>query len=574
MPLKDKVKYKKEDVLQIECKHTQYVKANPRTYGGIADDLVFVKEVVHLKDGSRIPNTRCIVNFKRPFYITKPGFRKHKDKKEWEDKDKLSKFMSTQANLVSAIKKALDVHSNAWSVRKLANSPYLYGADITSTAIIKQKYQSKWPDANTANTVAVLDIETDVVHGTDDPIYISVTFKDKAILVATKDFVGDIDNFESKMLEYWHNRIKEMPDIVKRNIKLEVVLAKGPLDAIKVAINKCHEWMPDFVAIWNINFDIPRIISTIEKYGGDAGDIFSDPSVPPPFRKVIYKEGMAKKITASGREEALHWVDRWHTLFAPASFYVIDQACVFRKLRMAKGRESSYALDAILKKYTNVRKLKNDKADSMTGLEWHVHMQSNEKLEYGVYNLFDSITCEILDEEPKVGDLSMALSVQCGISDYSRFPSQPRRLVDSLHYECLSLGKVIATTPENIETKYDKMTPSIKNWIITLPAHLLHDTGLKIIKEYPDVSTLLYLSVYDSDIKSAYPFGDIVLNTSKETTAAERVSVKGVDEHVLRYGGINLTGGSMNAVEICCSVLESPTLHMLMKDYEKHGLLK
>lgn len=170
---------------------------------------------------------------------------------------------------------------------------------------------------------------------------------------------------------------------------------------------------------------------------------------------------------------------------------------MFRKLRVANGREASYALDAILKKYAGTQKLKNDKADTMTGLEWHQYMQKKEPLEYGVYNIYDCVSCEILDENPKIGDLRMSMSMQCGHSDYDRFPSQPRRTVDDLHYTCLGLKKVIATTPDNLKTEFDEMTVSIRNWISTLPAHLVVDNGLNLIEEVPELKTLIRAAVYD-----------------------------------------------------------------------------
>lgn len=566
------VDYKEEDVIGLECKHVIHTESKSFN-GEIPDDLHLVKEVVHLKDDRKIPKIRLIKNFERPFYITKEGFRNHEEKKEWEDIDKLQKFMSTQAGLPRNIMRALNRHGNPTTLKRLGMSPYLYGSDIKSTAIIKQHYIDRW-GVYSENNVAVLDIETDVVNGTDDPILISVTMKDKSILIATEAFVSDIDDYETVMCEYFYRRLEEEPELIKhvkpRNINLIVKVAKNPLRAIEMALEKCHEWMPDFVAIWNINFDIPRIIETIEKYGGNAADIFSDPSVPPKYRKVWYKEGPAKKIAASGREEALHWADRWHTLYAPASFYVIDQGCVFRKRRVAKGREPSYALDYILKKHAGTKKLKNDLSETMTGLEWHIHMQKNEKLEYGVYNQFDCISCEVLDEQPKVGDLRIAISVQMGSSDYSDFTSQPRQLVDDLHFKCLSLGKVIASTPSKMETEFDKLTVKISGWIITLPAHLVVDNGLKIIDECPELNTLIRIGVYDLDIVSAYPSGEVVLNCSKETTIAERISIKGVPEDVARAASINLTGGEINAVEICCSVMKAPTLEHLIADYEKY----
>lgn len=567
MLVESNVEFNKEDIVGVECKHVQYVAGPYDPYGGPRDDLACVKEIVHLKDGSRVPRMRNLINFERPFWITREGFRNHEEKKEWEKVDKLQKFTSTQAELQNSIKRALRMMSPARGLRQLGRSPYLYGSDITSTAIIKRSYMDKYPDAKSENSVAVLDLETDVVRKTEEPIYGAITFKGKAIIVATKWFVEEFDDFEKEMKDYFYKRI---PDVAEeRNIKLEVKVVDTPLQLIEMLISKAHEWMPDFLAIWNMNFDIPKIIETIEKYGGNIHDIFSDPSVPKKFRRVWYKEGPSKKITQSGKESALHWADRWHTLYAPASFYVIDQAGVFKKLRMANGMEPSYALDAILQKYTDVRKLKNEKADKMSGLEWHVYMQQHEKLEYGVYNLFDCISCEILDEQPKVGDLRQSISIQCGHSDYDKFPSGPRRTVDDLHYTCLEQGLVIASTPPELKTEFDESTVAITEWIVTLPAHLIEDNGLQNIEELPDLKTLIHVAVYDLDVSAAYPNGEDVLNASKGTTISERVKIKGSSESTQRAAGINLTAGEINANEIMCSICKAPSFEMLLEDFEK-----
>lgn len=487
------MEFNEEDVLGYECKHTVYMKGP--VVNGRKHDLIFIKLNAHMKDGRIIPTTRYEIDYQRPFWITKEGFRNHNEKKEYEELSKLKEFRCNQSELVDSIKRA--IRTPGRTLKEVCENPYIYGADITPTTLIKESYMRKYPGLNSINTVAVLDIETDVVYGTEEPILVSITFGDKAIIASTKMYRKGIPDFKAQLEKYYYERIKDVPEIDSRNIKVEIVDADTPLEAIEVVMAKAHEWKPDFISIWNINFDIPKIIETIDRYGGSVNDIFSDPSVPKPFRNVWYKEGPAQKVSVSGKMEPLHWADRWHTLYAPASFYFIDQGCVFRKTRMAKGREASYALDYILKKHTNVSKLKNELADTMTGLEWHKHMQVNEKLDYAVYNIVDCAACEVLDEEPKVRDLRLSISMSCGYSDYDKFSSQPRRTVDDLHFLCLELGYVIGTTPKDIETEYDKLTLSIKDWIITLPAHLLTETGLKLVRECPDLATLIFRAVYD-----------------------------------------------------------------------------
>lgn len=564
--------YNQEDVVAVECKHTLYGKSRDPSKN-VPDDCVFVKERLHLKDGRTVPNTRMYLNPKRPFWVTKPGFRKHKEKKDWEKLEKLSKFECTQAELPSRIKRALGGFVPGRSLRQICNNPYVYGADIPITAIIKRKYMDRYPDISSHNTVAILDIETDVVsgknRGAEDPILISVTMKDKVYVTVDANWlesVYDAKVHKGKTLsdiakDYVHERLEKY--ITERNLKVVIDTCVSPLEMIERSMAFCHKLKPDFLAIWNMNFDIPRLLEVTERYGGNVNKIFTDPSVPAEFRNVRYQMGAAKKVTQNGKEMAKLWVDRWHTLHALTSFYVIDQACVFRKLRVAGGQEPSYALDEILRKHAGISKLKGTVGEHLKGLEWHQFMQTKEKLEYVAYNIFDCLGCEILDEQPKVLDLAVAITSQCGHSDYGKFDSQPRRTVDDLHFFCLDHGYAIATTPEDLTTHFDEMVVNIRKWIVTLPSYLIMDNGQMIIEEFPGLTTLIHFAVYDLDITAAYPNGEDILNASKSTTIAEVSKIEGISHQKQRELGLNLTAGVVNSTEICVTYLQAPTLDEL-----------
>lgn len=73
-----------------------------------------------------------------------------------------------------------------------------------------------------------------------------------------------------------------------------------------------------------------------------------------------------------------------------------------------------------------------------------------------------------------------------------------------------------------------------------------------------------------SDVAAAYPNGEDISNASAETTVAEISQIEGIDNTTLRNVGINLTGGSNNAIELCCSVMKYPTFDMLSKAFEDH----
>ena len=548
-------------VTNIECRHVVYSKNRFND----TDDAVFVKEQIHYDDGTIEPNLRMLENVERPFFVTRPQYRNHDQKKMFEALDRVKPYKATQRKLSNKVSKALGFSGFNPGLKALARSPYLYGTDIPIEAVVKHNYQTKFPDKITMSTVAVLDIETNMLDGTEEPITCALTYKDKAILAINSNWynVLDIDQVLRDKFDYY------LKDYVKdRNIDLEIVVCKDAADTVIRCIEKAHEWMPDFVAIWNINFDIPKILETLERYNKDAAEVFSDPKTPEAYKFCRYKEGPASKITASGVKKVLAPAERWHTLYHPASFYVIDAMCVYKNIRTAKGLEPSYALDAILNKELGVRKLKFKEADHLTSqLEWHKFMQSNYKAEYCIYNLFDCISVELLQE--KVLDLPITINMLSKINDFALFPSQPRRTCNNLHYHALEKGYVIASTSDQMATDLDKLLTSTSKWIITLETTLIADIGLKVLEGLPNISTRIMTFVADLDVSSSYPNGGIACNIESSTTLIETVKILGVSEKTRRIAALNLTAPRVNAYEIVRSIHKAPSCDKLLDAYRE-----
>lgn len=551
-----------DEIKGLECKHAVYCKDRYNS----GDDLLMVKEVIHTKDGRTIPNLTFIENYKKDFYITKEGFRK-KDaqKKEWEDISKLQKFTTNQARLPKAIARALGNPAMKGNLRRIARSPFLYGSDITTPTLIKHKYQTKFPNISSANRVAVLDIETDVVHGHERPIYVCISFKDKVVLCVTKEFVGTMVN----PIEKLHQKAEELlgEHIKERGIDLEIRLCENSGEACAYAIHRAHQWQPDFLTIWNIDFDIPRVVKALEEFGYDPAEVFSDPKVPKKYRFFKYKQGQMQKKTASGMVSSIHPADRWHVAECPASFFLIDSMCVYKKIRVAGKNETSYSLDHLLDQHLGIRKLKFKETDHLSGLDWHIEMQTKYKVEYGIYNIFDCIGVELFDE--KVKDLELSISVLSGYSEYTIFNSQPKRLVDQLNFTIQEKGKIIATVSDQMVDNLDSLVCSMNGWVITLPSHLTINNGLPILKELPDVRSMVYIHVADLDVSAAYPSTEVFLNISKETTFRELSAIRGVSEETKRFATINLSASHVNAVEIAVDIFKAPTLDTLLEEFNK-----
>lgn len=458
----------------LECKHALYTTAND----GSPNDMLIVKEYRHFEDGRREPSLRMIRNWKRPFWVDYAAYepdknKRYHSKKEWQSMSKLRRFESTQVTLNQSIGRAMNRAPAQGGLRMMARSPYIYGIDVTTPVLLKHEYLERFPDCISENSVAVVDAETDMLApmvenrqgGEKDfgaeIIMLSITMGSKAKLVVVKDFFNGIHDPETKIREGFDKYLGEVKR--KRNIDLEIEFADNAGDCVVRIISTAHQWQPDFLTFWNINFDFPRMIAMLEKYGYDPVDVFSDPRIPREYRYFKYIQGPAQKVTASGKTMALAPAEQWHVVECPASWYAIDAMCVYLKLRIAKGKEPRYSLDYILQKHLGVRKLKFEEANHLSGADWHRFMQRNYKVEYCVYNLFDCIGVEMLDEVTT--DLKQMMTTLCGHSEYHRFPSQPRRTCDDLHFLCLENNLVAASTSDQMVDELDQYVVDLENWI-------------------------------------------------------------------------------------------------------------
>lgn len=549
-----------ENIKGIECKHAVYTQANDDS----GDDALIVKEIIHTKDGRLIPNLKIIENYKRDFFYAREGQRNYKEKKTQEKINNLQRYTCTQSNLLKQIARAKGVGSLRGGLRQVARDPYLYGCDITTPTLLKREYQTRSPDCLSPNGVAVFDIETDVVHGTERPILMALTFKDQVYMCATKFFVGQDVRFLDKLSKAVNKYLEKYT--TDRNIHYTLEIVDTPGEGVKRCFQKAHEWKPEFVTVWNIDFDIPKCVKALEEEGIDPAQVFSDPSVPERYKFFRYKQGNATKKTASGRIDSIHPAERWHVAECPATFFLIDSMCVYKRIRMAKQNLPSYSLDAVMKEeLSGLGKLKFEEADEYSGLAWHVFMQTNYKIEYAVYNIFDCIGVELLDEKTK--DLQLVISTQSRASEYTIYNSQPRRLVDDFYFFCRDRGYILGSCSNEMVHELDAYVVGMNQWIVTLPSHQTVDNGVRAIKELPDVRTYIRRHVADLDIVSTYPNVQVILNISRETTLYELYKIKGCNEYQTRMAGINLTGGHVNAVEIAVDIMKAPNFDRMLAEF-------
>lgn len=557
-----------KELQDVECKHATY------TEDGNGNDLLTMKIVYHLKCGRSIPDLDFVENFRRPFYITLPQYQNHTDKKEWEHRKYVREYWSTQAKLQDSIIRAQGF-GRPGQLRVLARNQYLYGCDIGTPALVKKRYQDRWPDGFRPNRVAVLDTETDMIAGDDSIIICSITMKDKALITVRADYAQSIGNVRKSIEEHCAKRPEIRKVLEERKVQLDIRVYDTDTDMVVACIEELHRWQPDFVTFWNMDFDMQRMLEALEIRGGftnqDLADLFSDPRVPPQYRKFRYRRDSPMKRKDDGSFENKASYDMWNVVEAPASFYFICSMCTYRRIRLAAGKQPSYSLE-----YTSQKHLKFGKVyDDLPGVtardgtaQWHVQMQRFQKVPYIVYNLFDDIVVEQLDE--KVLDLNTQISILSKMSSYDIFHSNPRKTADDLHFFVQTVGHVVGSVSDKMVDENDALLPGKEGWIMAFPCHTIEDNGLVMFKELPNVRSMIRMFVSDADIVSTYPNGERIMNLSKSTTMAELCRIRGISLSKQQLLGVNLTGGPVNAIKIMHEVCGLPSAREMIELYAAH----
>lgn len=555
----------------LECKFVVHVKTkNPRD-----GDFHVAKLQRHMPDGTRVPMVRIIKDFKRDVYIEKPAFRNHEEKREEQLLENLDRIEVTQTEMAVRLRHILNIW-NSGNDKAVLQHKWVYGTDIKSTCLVKKKFQDNYPGLISLNTVCGLDVETDVLHGTDEIILLSAAMGDRVFLAIKKSFVGDMPNIIERVMAKAREMIEPMimdeTDPKKNPFrkayeympKLEVQVYETEIELVVEGFKRVHEWKPDFLAIWNMDFDIGKITTACQKAGYPLAELFSDPSVPPELKFYEYVEPQFQKVTESGKITPMKPPQQWSTVRCPASFYVIDPMRVYYARRVqVEGEQPSYALDYVLNDKIKRGKLKFEELGDRTGLAFHIFMQDKHPIEYSVYNIFDTISMLVLDAT--IRDLCMSLPSECGISDFVDFKKQPRRNADKLHFFMLENQRVIGTSG-NLVMPIDEMLVDRKGWICTLPIHQVVKDGLKLFSDAPDVVSNCQPFTFDIDVTGSYPHGGITQQVSRGTTMRERLKfMDPTQEWNYRRASLNLTAGTMNAVQICNDILGMPKMTELQE---------
>jgi hypothetical protein len=300
-----------------------------------------------------------------------------------------------------------------------------------------------------------------------------------------------------------------------------------------------HETKTTFIGIWNLGFDIPEIIKVLEENNIPLKDVFSDPSLrDTKFSYANFKED---------KRQVHHFTQKWHWLSNTAHFQFVDSLALYSYIRQVDGKEASYALDDILKKFGLGGKLKIDKTEELKHLQtadWHRAMLSRFFSLYAVYAMWDGMSLQIL--EWLNNDLT-AMMLLSDTTPVKFFPNQTIRVTNTLFQEWKPKNWILGT---GIDVEADRDEDLLTAGGAVLEPQNLVAKGLKLFEEWPNHATHCYAWQSDLDFSAQYPSACQVINISKQTKTSTIFTITG--DHV------NTKYKPDQAVEVLCSYLITP----------------
>lgn len=405
---------------------------------------VIIKEKIQYDDGRLEPNIYAIENPKRSFYITQPRYRNYKFKPEFELLSRLDKYTCFDHELEMKIAELFQLGHGYIRKDKLFKSPYIFGADISIEALIKMYYLDKYPEASIIPSVGFLDIETsidteqiilisyihdNVVHTAVLDAFLYEEINGKRIKVSKEDLIRHVQTNLSDFDE----------KVTKLNLTYDIEVFENEIKLIAWIMQKIHQSEIDFIGIWNMNFDIPKILNTITKYNYDPATLFISPKLDRKYRYLKYHED---------KRDVHHFSLRWHWLYSTCGSQFIDSLGLFSQNRRTAGFRDRYTLDAVLSDEVGMRKL-----PLVSGS--HTVMQRNHFKDYVVYNIFDVIGLRLLED--KNNDV-LSMTVLTGSTPVSRFATQTTRATNAIYHALIGKGMVLSScSNEDDFVKMDRL---------------------------------------------------------------------------------------------------------------------
>lgn len=327
------------------------------------------------------------------------------------------------------------------------------------------------------------------------------------------------------------------PKMLERGFTYRFKMYESELDMIKDYFHDVHEYKPDFIGWWNMNFDIQTILNRLKNAfhlsKAEIANIICHPDVPEPFRYFEYaldplrlafesddaedEAGGDEKKKSKARPHPSRYVD-WFTVPGYTQWYC--QMALFSNMRK-RYQLPSYRLDDIGKDYGGMGKY-DLHANGLTHQNWFQYFKI-----YLAYNIRDvHVQYEI---EEKQHDLPTFI-IFAGNTRLSMALHESINIKNTIMLYLLTRERP-EITGNNI--KYD-IHEKIPGAIVGRP-ELMEMCGINI----SGLPSYVFEGCVDLDASSLYPSNIIEANISKTSLFGRAVDVVRRNGEQLKYGVVD-----------------------------------
>jgi DNA polymerase elongation subunit (family B) len=465
---------------------------------------------------------------------------------------------------------------NLFISKYITNSPYLYGVDFD----IEDQYKNDFMEANGRDIwqlygkmkLSFLDIEVDQYKkewdatkktGPINSITYFDSFTNTLYILAlfnqpdNPDMVDVKNNPETFLKDY-------LIPIAHGDYNYKLTFYDTEAKLIIGLWETIHILKPDFVGIWNMNFDIPYILKRMEILGLDK-TLSCHPDVPDEYKVVRYIEdskrnmSMADRIKKGGSDGNTHPSRLWDWCIISGYTQFYDMMALYSHIRK-RNILPSYKLDDIAENETGFGKV-----------DYHEKGYTIRKFAYQDFKLFlaysavdtlrlrqiENFTEDLFKQIIFADNTQLRRSTKvsmCIKNKMFRFywDKTPREIIgNNVYYDVYErLSGAIVAKPENIRIKGMGISTSSKGYIF--------DNSV------------------DFDFRSLYPSIMINLNIGKETIAAKIYDIVSKSKEYNNTDDFNrlLLTKDTSIFELGTKYFGLPTIEDMIKNIEKLAIVQ
>lgn len=537
-----------------------YISSNHCRQRGVNAVIIRVTKMYENSKGEKVyvPAIEVDKDPERSFWVTKPEYRNYSYKKEFELVDHCDEYRCHDSELVEQIGLVMGTR---WlhTLRQVCDSPYVYGADIETEAIVKQRYlKYAPPNQQPPYTKGGLDIETEMI-GEKRINLITYIHQHEIYSCGLADFCkvypnGDTSTPHKATLKEIETEVRHWVGdlITEYGFNLHLKICNTEVEMIKWIFDCIHECKTDFIGVWNIDFDIPKILERLKAKHVDPAVIMCHKDVPAQYRFVKYIEDNSNPD---------NFTDKWYWMQITGYSQFIDAMCLYAQLRKVYGREPSYALDKIADKELGLRKLHFDNSELVN----HRYEQEYHFLRYWAYNINDVLIMQLMEFQ---NDDYGTLASLSDVSLLSEFHHMTSGLKCDAYVEGLAHGLVPASVGQNSFTKYDEALFRVGGTV--LPPNKAENVSVPVIKEIPQGKTLVSVLTNDLDVSSFYPSSTEEFNISRESTLATIHQINGFPVTQTEHFTSCIVQPEASAMDACTTYFGLPGYSELKDLFAEH----